>query len=55
MANIIDGKALAQKVKELPEKYRVVVILHYYDSLPIKEIVKILSPAKQNLALSSPN
>ena len=40
--NTLELHFLAQKVKELPEKYRVVVILHYYDSLPIKEIVKIL-------------
>ena len=30
-------------VKQLPEKYRRVIILHYYDSLSIKEIVNILN------------
>ena len=40
--NTLELHFLAQKVKELPEKYKAVVILHYYDSLPIKEIVKIL-------------
>lgn len=33
---------LSEKVKNLPEKYRVVIILHYYDSLSIKEITEIL-------------
>ncbi len=30
-------------VKELPEKYRRVIILHYYDSMPIKDISNILN------------
>ena len=30
-------------VKKLPEKYRRVVVLHYYDSMPIKEISKALN------------
>ena len=30
-------------VKKLPEKYRRVVVLHYYDSMPIKEISKTLN------------
>lgn len=34
---------LTEKVEQLPEKYKVVIILFYYDSLPIKEIVKILN------------
>lgn len=29
-------------VENLPEKYRVVTILYYYDSLPVKEIMQIL-------------
>lgn len=33
---------LSEKVEKLPEKYRVVIILYYYDSLPVKEIEKIL-------------
>lgn len=33
---------LAEKVERLSEKYRVVIILYYYDSLPIKEISKVL-------------
>lgn len=36
-------KKLSIKVKELPEKYRRVIILHYYDSLPIKDISEILN------------
>lgn len=35
-------KKLSQIVKELPEKYRSVIILHYYDQLPIKDITNIL-------------
>ena len=34
---------LALKVKELNNKYKTVIILFYYDSLPIKEISKILN------------
>lgn len=34
---------LTEKVEQLPEKYRVVTILYYYDSLPINEIMKILN------------
>mgnify|MGYP004583838511 FL=1 len=34
---------LSLKVKELNNKYRIVIILFYYDSLPIKEISKILN------------
>ncbi len=33
---------LARLVKELPDKYRSVIVLHYYDSLPIKDIAKAL-------------
>ena len=33
---------LAKLVKELPDEYRAVIILHYYDSLAIKDISKIL-------------
>lgn len=36
-------KKLSIKVKELPEKYRRVIILHYYDSLPVKDISEILN------------
>lgn len=39
---IINLQELSEKVKKLPEKYRVVIILHYYDSLPVKEIAEIL-------------
>lgn len=35
-------KKLPMLVKQLPEKYKVVIILHYYDSLPIKDMTKIL-------------
>lgn len=34
---------LTEKVEQLPEKYRVVTILYYYDSLPINEVMKILN------------
>ena len=33
---------IADVVKTLPEKYRVVIILFYWDSLSIKEIAKVL-------------
>ena len=33
---------LAEKVKVLPERYKSVIILHYYDSLSIKDIVNSL-------------
>ena len=33
---------LSLLVKELPEKYKVVIILHYYDLLSIKEISNVL-------------
>lgn len=33
---------LTEKVKQLPEKYRVVTILYYYDLLSVNEIMKIL-------------
>lgn len=35
-------KKLSLLVKQLPDKYRKVIILHYYDSLPIKDITSIL-------------
>ena len=35
-------KKLSQIVGELPEKYRSVIILYYYDQLPIKDITIIL-------------
>ena len=35
-------KKLSLLVKQLPDKYRKVIILHYYDSLPIKDITNIL-------------
>lgn len=35
-------KKLSLLVKELPKNYKSVIILFYYDLLPIKEIVKIL-------------
>ena len=35
-------KKLSLLVKQLPDKYRKVIILHYYDSLPIKDIINIL-------------
>lgn len=34
---------LTEKVEQLPEKYRVVTILYYYDSLSVNEIMKILN------------
>lgn len=34
---------LTEKVEQLPEKYRVVTILYYYDSLPVNEVMKILN------------
>ncbi len=34
---------LAEKVELLPEKYRVVTILYYYDLQPVNEIKKILN------------
>ncbi len=34
---------LAEKIEQLPEKYRVVTILYYYDSLPVNEIMNILN------------
>lgn len=33
---------LAEKIESLPEKYRVVTILYYYDSLSVNEIMEIL-------------
>ena len=33
---------LSERVESLPEKYKVVIILYYYDSQPIKEIMEIL-------------
>ena len=43
--NVINSKLieLSEKVNKLPQKYRVVIILFYYDSLSIKEIVEILN------------
>jgi RNA polymerase sigma-70 factor (ECF subfamily) len=35
-------KKLSLLVKQLPDKYRKVIILHYYDLLPIKDITNIL-------------
>lgn len=35
--------ALTLYINKLPEKYRQVMILFYYDGLPIKEIAKILN------------
>lgn len=34
---------LTEKVEQLPEKYKVVTILYYYDSLSVNEIMKILN------------
>lgn len=34
---------LTEKVEQLPEKYRVVTILYYYDSLSVNAIMKILN------------
>ena len=44
-SNIFNSKLieLSEKVNKLPQKYRVVIILFYYDSLSIKEIVEILN------------
>lgn len=33
---------LAEEIKNLPLKYKVVIVLFYYDSLSVKEIAKIL-------------
>lgn len=41
-SNELRLQKLSMLVKELPEKYRVAIILHYYDSLPIKDISKAL-------------
>lgn len=40
---INDVNALTFQINKLPEKYRQVMILFYYDGLPIKEIMKILN------------
>lgn len=40
---INDVDALTLHINNLPEKYRQVIILFYYDCLPIKEIMKILN------------
>ena len=40
---------LSMLVKELPEKYRVAIILHYYDSLPIKDISKALNASESSI------
>lgn len=44
-SNIFNSKLieLSEKVNKLPQKYKVIIILFYYDSLSIKEIVEILN------------
>ena len=40
---------IADVVKTLPEKYRVVIILFYWDSLSIKEIAKVLKVSEDTI------
>ena len=42
-------KELFEEVMKLPEKYRVVVHLFYYEDYSIKEIAKILRTTESNI------
>lgn len=43
------SKGLFEEVMKLPEKYRVVVHLFYYEDYSIKEIAKILRTTESNI------
>lgn len=36
-----DGKELYQKVMELPEKYKTIIVLRFYEELSLKEIAEV--------------
>ena len=40
---------LMDNVQKLPEKYRSVIILYYYNCLPVKEIMKILKLSESTI------
>jgi RNA polymerase sigma-70 factor (ECF subfamily) len=44
-----ETKELFEEVMKLPEKYRVVVHLFYYEDYSIKEIAKILRTTESNI------
>ena len=44
-----ETKELFEEVMKLPEKYRVVVHLFYYEDYSIKEIAKILGTTESNI------
>lgn len=44
-----ENKELFEEVMKLPEKYRVVVHLFYYEDYSIKEIAKILRTTESNI------
>ena len=44
-----ETKGLFEEVMKLPEKYRVVVHLFYYEDYSIKEIAKILRTTESNI------
>ena len=44
-----EAKGLFTEVLKLPEKYRIVIHLYYYEDYPVKEIAQILHTSESNI------